>query len=115
VTIAFLVLVSVVLLLSVLKWAELIRAAEPPKLHETEPVWLSPAIAGAPDRPLPVMGLIALGLVALKEISGEADIDRERAAQIALCECQKPETPRTRQNVYLTTTERRFNGIRRCC
>jgi carbon starvation protein len=115
VTIAFIGLVAVVVLLSVLKWIELLRASAPPSLHETEPVWLSPATLSAPDRPLPIVGLIALGLTALKEISGEADIDRERAQQIAQCECQPPETPRVRQNVYLTTTERRFNGIRRCC
>jgi carbon starvation protein len=60
------------------------------------------------------MGMAVLGFTLLKELSGQADIDREqvRAEQ---CDCVEAKTPRGRQNAFLTATERRFTGIRRCC
>ena len=114
VTAAFLALVICIVAISVWEWTRLILGAKSPVLHETEPVWL-PAGALAPDRPLPVMGAIALGFTLLKELSGEAAIDRERDRTQA-CECAAPSTkPSPRKNVFLTATEHRFKGINRCC
>ena len=113
VTAAFLALVIAIVGISVWEWTRLILGAKAPLLHETQPVWL-PADALTPARPLPVMGALALGFTLLKELSGEAAIDRERAA----CECaaQSPDTkPNPRKNVFLTATEHRFKGINRCC
>ncbi len=114
VTAAFLGLVVCIVGISVWEWARLIRGTRPPVLRETEPVWL-PAEALAAERPLPIAGFAALGFTLLKELSGEAAIERERA--IVACECaQSPETkPAARRNVFLSATERRFKGINRCC
>jgi carbon starvation protein len=119
VTAVFLALVGAIVLLSVREWILLLSAGKDPKLSETDPVWL-PAEALVPGKSLPILGMAALGFTLLKEISGEADIDRERMlAQV--CVCESPERadasakPRGRQNVFLTATERKFTGINRCC
>ena len=111
VTAVFLALVCGIVGLSGWEWARLLLGAKAPVLRETAPVWLP---AATPERPLPVMGAIALGFTLLKELSGEAAIDRER--ERAACECAAPDTrPSPRRNVFLTTTEHRFRGINRCC
>jgi carbon starvation protein len=91
----------------------LLGGTRAPKLSETEPVWL-PADALARDRTVPVMGAAVLGFTLIRELSGQAAIDREqvRAEQ---CDCVEAKTPHGRQNVFLTATERRFTGINRCC
>jgi carbon starvation protein len=110
----FLSLVSIILLISIREWLLLLRGSKPPRLSETEPVWL-PAFAGPePRQPLHVFGLIAFGCALLKELSGEAALAREQAAA-QTCNCVEAQTPRGRQNVYLTATEHRFRGVRRCC
>jgi carbon starvation protein len=60
------------------------------------------------------MGMAVLGFTLLKELSGQAAIDREqvRAEQ---CDCAEAKTPRGRRNVFLTATEHRFRGVNRCC
>ena len=119
VTGVFLALVSVIVALSIREWLLLLGARKAPTLSETEPVWLSDE-ALSPGKPIPVLGLAALGFTLLKEISGEADIDRERMLAQA-CVCESPERadasakPRGRQNVFLTATDRKFIGINRCC
>ncbi len=112
VTAVFLALVFGIVALSVWEWAQLLLGKKAPVLRETAPVWLP---AETPERPLPVMGAIALGFTLLKEVSGEAAIDRERERAVA-CECAAPETKASpRRNVFLTATEQRFRGINRCC
>ncbi len=116
VTAVFLTLVICIVGISVWEWARLILRAKAPVLRETDPVWL-PADALAPSRPLRVAGMIALGFTLLKELSGEAAVDRERA-QANACECaaQSPlMKANARKNVFLTATEHRFKGINRCC
>ena len=110
---AFLALVACIVALAVREWLLLLARSKPPKLSETEPVWL-PADALAESRFVPVMGMAALGFTLLKELSGQSDIEREqvRAEQ---CDCATAQTVRGRQNVFLTATERRFTGVRRCC
>jgi carbon starvation protein len=109
----FLALVFCIVVLSVREWMLLIGGTREPKLSETEPVWLS-AEALANERPVPVMGLAVLGFTLIKELSGQAAIDREqvRAEQ---CDCVEAKTPRGRQNVFLSTVEHRYKGINRCC
>ena len=112
VTGGFLALVGAILALSLREWALLLSRRKPAVLRETAPVWLP---ADAPERPLPVMGAIALGFTLLKEVSGEAAIDRERD-RAAACECAAPDMkPSPRRNVFLTATEQRFRGVNRCC
>jgi carbon starvation protein len=105
----FLAMVIVVLLTSIIEWLKLLRGDKPPTLSETVPVLI-------PLDPVPpasaAMGAVALGALLLKELSGEAAIERERQAQA--CECAKDPT-KARRNVYLSTTERQFQSPNRCC
>ena len=118
VTAIFIILVGAIVILSIYEWMRLLSRAKPSVLSETEPVFL-PASALAESRPLPVMGLAVLGFTMLKEISGEAAIDRAQAcacAQAAAAGSEQPQTAKyRRQNAFLTATEDRYNGVNRCC
>jgi carbon starvation protein len=114
----FLALVSAIVLLSVREWLLLLARRKPAVLSESLPVWL-PDYALGKTRPVPVAGVLALGLGLAKELSGEAQM--ERAAQIAECLHSEGESAALRktkalqQKVYIETAENRFNGVRRCC
>jgi len=116
VTAVFLALVICIVCISVWEWARLILGVKAPVLHETEPVWL-PAEALVASRPLPIAGFAALGFTMLKELSGEAAIDRERTlAQACECAALPPDGKASpRRNVFLTASEHRFKNINRCC
>jgi carbon starvation protein len=109
----FLVLVTMIVFLSAREWLLLLGRRKLAILHETEPVWLPQSALGR-EPSLPAMGLIAIGLLLLREISGDAAVAREQAVAEA-CDCQRAQTPRGRGNVYITTTDRRFTGVNRCC
>ena len=108
VTAAFLALVVIIVSLSVWEWLRLLRGTRKPDLAETEPVFISL------DAPAPghALGALALSALLLKEVSGEAAIERERIAQA--CECAK-DPARARRNVFLSATERQFTSPNRCC
>jgi hypothetical protein len=67
------------------------------------------------------MGLAALGCTLARELSGQAEIDREQVRlDRAVCECSPSElaadaSRSLRKNVYLSLSERRFRTINRCC
>jgi carbon starvation protein len=109
----FLVLVSSIVVLSIAEWLRLIMRSKAAELSETAPVWL-PADAFESVRPVNVFGAAALAFTLIREVSGQADLDR--AQKLAeQCDCVEARTPRGRQNVFLTATEHRFKSIRRCC
>jgi carbon starvation protein len=112
----FICLVGAIVFFSIYEWLRLLSRSKTPTLSETEPVFL-PEGALAESRPLPVMGMAVLGFTLLKELSGEAAIDRAQAC--ACAQASQPEQPQTakyrRQNAFLTTTEHRFSGVNRCC
>jgi carbon starvation protein len=110
VTVVFLAFVALIVGLSAREWLRLLTGSREPKLSETEPVWLPADIAAA--NPAGAMGAIALSALLLKELSGEAAIERERVAQA--CECAKDPT-KVRRNVFLSATERQFRSPNRCC
>jgi len=117
VTAIFMGLVGAIVVFSIYEWLRLLSRDRQPTLSETEPVYL-PFSVDTESRPLPVMGLAMLGFTLLKEISGEAAIDRAQVcacAQAAGSE-QQPQTAKyRRQNAFLTATEDRFNSPNRCC
>ncbi|MBI4327864.1 MAG: carbon starvation protein A [Chloroflexi bacterium] len=76
----FMVLVVLIVLLSVREWILLLARRRLAIIHETEPVWL-PEYALAEGKPLRLFGLFALAFALLKELSGEAEL--ERAQQTA--------------------------------
>ena len=110
VTCIFLAFVASIVGLAAWEWLRLLRGQREPKLSETEPVMLPLDAIGRP--PGHALGAIALGALLLKEVSGEAAIDRERIAQA--CECAK-DPAKARRNVFLSATERQFQTPNRCC
>ena len=128
VTGVFLIMVALIFLLSVREWVLLLARRKLAQLRETPPVWL-PEYAVAEGRPVHLFQLLMLGLLLVKELTGEAALDRARRADQA-CACEehlaagKPEGGRTedgktgiarRRQIYLQVAEKRFKGINRCC
>ena len=118
----FLALVSAIVFLSVREWILLLARRKLAVLRETEPVW-RPDYALAEARPLHLVSLLALAFALAKELSGEAQLERDGTP---LCECDHEagaqSTSGTRlperklnQQRYLEMTENRFRGVRRCC
>ena len=64
-------------------------------------------------KPLQVMGVVAFGCALAKELSGEAHLARAQQ-QAAVCDCRQG-VVRTPEQIYVETTEKRFNGVKRCC
>jgi carbon starvation protein len=115
---AFLVLVSIVILLSVIEWIRLLTRNKPAVLRESDPVWLPDyAVTEAGGKIGGVAGTAALTLALAKELSGEAHLERAQAAQVHECHCDHHAgTPeKTTSQLYVETTEQRFTGVRRCC
>lgn len=106
VTFTFLVLVSIIVIISVREWLLLLGRRKLADLRESDPVWL-PDYAVAEGRPLRLLGLFALSLALAKELSGEAQM--ERARQHA-CACAQHDA-----QIYTKIQEERFNGVTRCC
>ena len=113
VTAVFIALVAVIIVLSLREWFLLLVGRKDPELSETEPVFLPADQMEAPRQPLPVMGLIAFGCTLLKEVSGQAAIEREQVAET--CKCPEQSQTQSRKNAFLLTTERRFTSVNRCC
>jgi len=106
VTAFFLVLVAAIFLISLREWILLLARKKLAELRETPPTWL-PDYAVAEAKPLHAAGLIALTFALLREISGEAKVDRVHQH----CACAHE----SREHAYLHAAEERFNGINRCC
>jgi carbon starvation protein len=115
VTAFFLALVAAIFLISLREWMLLLGRRKLADLRETAPTWL-PDYAVAEGRPLQMLGLFALGLALLREISGEAQFDRARA-QASACACHEEHGAPIASDgeVYERTLEHRYRGITRCC
>ncbi|MGV3774253.1 MAG: carbon starvation CstA family protein [Verrucomicrobiales bacterium] len=119
----FLVLVSALILISVFEWICLFREKRSPTLRETPPTWL-PEYAIIEGRPNRFFGFLALGIALLKEVSGQADVERrEQRAQLE-CAAHAADAARgginashqhAAENSYVAATEERYKSIRRCC
>jgi carbon starvation protein len=120
----FLLLVTVIVLLSVREWVLLLSRRKPAVLRETEPIWL-PDYAIAESRPLHLAGVATIAFALTKELSGEAEMERARDAAI-LCECDHGHGVRPAEmsgsqprqasaRIYVEVAEKRFKGIKQCC
>ena len=129
----FMVLVVLIVLLSVREWILLLARKRLAVLHETKPVWL-PDYALAEGKPLHLFSLFALGIGLARELSGEAQVERLKAPE-ARCDCAQAQPQpgpagemgladagvdarrarQIQQRAYLEMTEKRFDGVTRCC
>ena len=119
----FLALVTAIVLLSLREWFLLLSRRKPAVLHETEPVWLPDyAVVEGGRKFSGAAGAAALALALAKEWSGESHLERAQQCECSRV-CENADVPRTHvrgydktaQQVYVETTEQRFNGVRRCC
>jgi len=122
----FLVLVALILLLSIREWVLLLARRRLVQLSETAPVWL-PDYAAVEGRPPGLVSLIALSCALLKELSGEAAIERTQQ-HAAVCPAEPRgritvdlvagrvgREPLSRADAYVLAAEERFNKPNRCC
>jgi carbon starvation protein len=104
----FLFLVTAIVLMSVREWILLLARRKAADLRETPPTWL-PDYALAESKPMNALALLALAFALVKELSGQADVQR---AQEHACACSQKYDA---SQIYVQTTEERFNGVKRCC
>ena len=105
----FLVLVSLIVVMSVREWFLLLARRKEAVLCESDPVILpehaltetGPNLASAAGA-----AMVAIGLV--KELSGEGHLDRMKQQA---CACAHQDDAK----IFVQVTEERFNGVRRCC
>jgi carbon starvation protein len=116
VAIAFLVLVSIIIAMSVWEWVSLLSRRKPAVLHESEPIWLPDYAVTEGGRKLGgTAGAATLAVALAKELSGETQLERA-AQQAAMCDCSHAHEPaKSDAQIYVETTEKRFTGVRRCC
>ena len=95
------------------------KAAE---LRETPPTWL-PDYAVVEARPFKLFSFLALSMALLKELSGEAAVDRAQQHRASCVETMEVDllggglkpTPLSRGEAYVVAAEERFQGPNRCC
>ena len=116
VAIAFLVLVSIIIAMSVWEWICLLSHRKKAVLHESEPVWLPDYAVTEGGRKLGgTAGAATLAVALAKELSGETQLERAQQ-QAAICDCSHAHKPaKSDAQIYVETTEKRFTGVRRCC
>jgi carbon starvation protein len=119
----FMFMVLAITAISVWDWIRLLSRREPATLHESKAVWL-PNYAVAETRPVNALAVAALGFALARELSDEAHLERaEQSALACLCVETKvnllagrsADCGKTREALYLEITERRFDGVNRCC
>jgi carbon starvation protein len=123
VTGVFLIMVILIFLFSLREWVLLLARRKLAELREAPPVWL-PEYAVTEGRRMQLFQFLMLGLLMVKELSGEAAMDRaQRSDQACVCAGHlaggKPDVGKSdiarRREIYLQVTEKRFKGINRCC
>ena len=120
---AFLLMVGTIAVLSVSEWILLLRGRRSPMLQESPAIEL-PEYAVIEDKPIPVVAALGLALALAKELTTEGQTERALNAAI-LCDCDtlrpegvisgEPGSRSAQARAYLETTERKYNGITRCC
>jgi hypothetical protein len=98
--------------LSAREWILLVARRRVAQLHESPPVWL-PDYAVAEARPANALALIALAFALIRELSGQADVDR---AQRCACQVFRVNGIEDRGAAYERALEGKYNGsVNRCC
>ncbi len=108
----FLLLVTAVAMICLWEWYRLIRRERAPDLQESKAVWLPDYALREGSSGLSPMGAAALTVVLLKELTGEAELDRATQNQAQIC-CENQGA--NRPEIYVKQLETRYSSIRRCC
>jgi carbon starvation protein len=116
-----LVLTASIVVVSAREWFLLLTRRKSSELRETQPVWL-PLEEVSSSGSTRLAGVVPLALALVKELSVEGSLERAQQATV-VCECQQGPAAatsrstelRTKPQLYLEATERRFKGINRCC
>ena len=98
VTSAFVMMVLVIFALSARDWVLLLARRKIARLRESQPVWL-PEYAITEADPLRVFSLLALSLALVKELSGQAALDRADLGAGALTRLAGPMRVRVKSTV----------------
>ena len=118
----FLSLVAGIFIISLREWVLLIARKKAAELRETPPTWL-PDYAVVEARPFKLFSFLALSMALLKELSGEAAVDRAQQHRASCVETMEVDllggglkpTPLSRGEAYAVAAEERFQGPNRCC
>lgn len=118
----FLAMVVGIFLISAREWLLLLARKKAAELRETPPAWL-PDYAVAEAKPFKLFSFLALSLALLKELSGEAAIDRAQqhqsdcvqALEVDLLGGGLKQQTFSRGEAYVASAEQRFEGPNRCC
>jgi len=118
----FLSLVAGIFVISLREWVLLIARKKAAELHETPPTWL-PDYAVVEAKPFKLFSFLALSMALLKELSGEAAVDRAQQHQTSCVETMEvdllggglKQTPLSRGEAYVEAADQRFQGPNRCC
>ena len=110
----FLVLVAILAVLCLMEWYRLLARRRSADLQESAPVWL-PDYAVVEGRPFRWFGIFALFAALMRELSGEAELER---TEKHVCEAPlNPGSPEaeSRGDRYGQMLDKRYKSIRRCC
>jgi carbon starvation protein len=110
VTGAFICMILMVAALSVREWILLLARQKLSRLSETEPSWL-PEYALAEARPFNIFNLFFLACLLVRELSGQSAVERTQRAMHCGCQTEN----QSRHRAYLAASQKRFDGINRCC
>jgi carbon starvation protein len=113
VAVVLLLLTTAIFLVSLREWWRLLTRRATAVLHESEPVWLPPS-GVAEGQALRLAGVVPVAFALLKELSVEGPLERAQAAAIA-CDCSCAQPVKSKTEIYLEATNRRFHGVTRCC
>jgi carbon starvation protein len=118
----FLLMVSMIFLISLVEWILLLVGRKGVALREATPTWL-PDYAVPEGSSFKSMSALALGLALAKELSGEAEVDRAESRPVT-CVCQpavdllgeRSKARPSRGEAYTAMLNRKYAGrIDRCC
>ena len=126
VTGSFLTLAGLVVLIALYEWFQLVRGRRPPDLRESEAVW-RPLDPVTPS-PLSALGAMTVAVGLARHLTDQDVIDNAAAQAVAgtgpacgprvlidVPEVRESVIREARSDAYVAVTEKRFDGINRCC
>ena len=124
VALVLLILTTAIVVVSLREWCLLLSRRRAAVLRESPAVWLPDSALAEPGGAR-LASVAPLALVLLKELSIEAPLQRAHSAAAVCQHCDngaaRPQggeqlvPAKTKSRLYVELSERRFNGVTRCC